>query len=109
MIKTGERIHNLEKMFNVVHAGFTRQDDYPPKRFMEEPVKSGPLKGELLERPSWDRMLDEYYGLNNWDKQLGWPTERKLEELNLEECIELLQTAKKDLEAKKEKLCGEWK
>ncbi len=105
MIKTGERIHNLEKMFNVVHAGFTREDDYPPRRFMEEPVKSGPLKGELLERKNWDRMLDEYYGLNGWDRRSGWPTQRKLKELGLQECVEMLQRAKKSLEAKREKLC----
>ena len=93
------RIHNLEKMFNVYHAGFTRQDDDPPKRFMEEPVKSGPSKGALLKRKDWDSMLDEYYGLNGWDKQSGWPTQGKLEDLNLEECIEMLQTAEKKLEA----------
>ena len=106
MIKTGERIHNVEKMFNVYHAGFTRQDDYPPKRFMEEPVKSGPSKGALLERKDWDSMLDEYYGLNGWDKQSGWPTQGKLEDLNLEECIEMLQTAEKNLETKRKRLCG---
>ncbi|MGD8765337.1 MAG: aldehyde ferredoxin oxidoreductase family protein [Desulfobacteraceae bacterium] len=106
MLKTGERIHNLEKIFNVYHAGFTRLDDYPPKRFMEEPVKSGPLKGEILNKTDWDRMLDEYYTLNGWDVQSSWPTEKKLEELNLEECIEMLQAAEKDLEDKKEKLCA---
>jgi aldehyde:ferredoxin oxidoreductase len=85
LMKTGERIHNLEKMFNVRHAGFTRKDDYPPKRLMEEPVKSGPLQGELLKREDWEQMLDEYYGLHGWDKKTSWPTREKLEELGLDE------------------------
>jgi len=31
LMKTGERIHNVEKMFNVSHAGFSRGEDYPPR------------------------------------------------------------------------------
>jgi aldehyde:ferredoxin oxidoreductase len=94
LIKSGERIHNLEKMFNVYHAGFTRRDDYPPKRLMEEPVRSGALKGEVLKREDWDPMLDEYYAIHGWDKATSWPTEDKLEELGLEECKKWLNYAK---------------
>jgi aldehyde:ferredoxin oxidoreductase len=104
LMRTGERIHHLEKMFNVYHAGFTRQDDYPPKRFFEEPVKSGPLRGELLAREDWDRMLDEYYELNGWDKNTSWPTRGKLEELGLEECIEMLEQAERKLSAERERV-----
>ena len=94
LIKTGERIHNLEKMFNVYHAGFTRNDDYPPRRLMEEPIRSGPLKGELLRRNDWDRMLDEYYSLHGWDQHTSWPTKEKLDELGLHGCIERFKQAK---------------
>ena len=86
LVKSGERIHNVEKMFNVYHAGFTRKDDYPPQRLMQEPVRSGPLKGELLKRADWDKMLDEYYSLHGWDKATSWPSKCKLEELGLNEC-----------------------
>ena len=95
LMKIGERIHNLEKMLNVYYARFTRNDDYPPKRLMEEPVKSGPLKGELLKQDDWDKMLDEYYSLHGWDSNTSWPTKEKLEELNLDECIETLEQAEK--------------
>jgi aldehyde:ferredoxin oxidoreductase len=91
LMKTGERIHNVEKMFNVYHAGFTREEDYPPKRLMEEPVKSGPLKGELLREDDWNKMLDEYYTLHGWDPLTSWPTKEKLEELDLNECIARLE------------------
>ena len=95
LMKTGERIHNVEKMFNVYHAGFTRKDDYPPRRLMEEPIKSGPLKGELLNQDDWDKMLDEYYALHGWDQYTSWPVKEKLEELGLSECIEILEQAHK--------------
>jgi len=94
LMKTGERIHNVEKMFNVSHAGFSRGEDYPPRRLMEEPIKSGPLKGEQLKQGDWDKMLDEYYNLHGWDQYTSWPTKNKLEELNLPECIAILEKAK---------------
>ena len=94
LMRTGERIHNIEKMFNVYHAGFLRKDDFPPKRLMEEPIRSGPLKGELLKEEDWEKMLDEYYSLHGWDRQTSWPTKEKLEELNLGECFEKLEHAK---------------
>ena len=94
LMKTGERIHNVEKMFNVSHAGFSRGEDYPPRRLMEEPIKSGPLKGEQLKQGDWDKMLDEYYNLHGWDQYTSWPTKEKLEELNLPECIAILEKTK---------------
>jgi aldehyde:ferredoxin oxidoreductase len=95
LMRAGERIHNVEKMFNVYHAGFTRKDDYPPKRLMVEPIKSGPLKGESLKQTDWDEMLDEYYHLREWDKDTSWPTKEKLEALDLEECVKRLEQAKR--------------
>ncbi|RLE08997.1 aldehyde ferredoxin oxidoreductase [Candidatus Aerophobetes bacterium] len=89
LMMIGERIHTVEKMFNVYHAGFTRKDDYPPKRLMEEPIKSGPFKGEYLEREKWDKMLDEYYELHNWDKKTGLPTKQTLQKMGLEWILNL--------------------
>ena len=83
LMVVGERIHNIEKAFNVLHAGFTRSDDQPPKRFMEEPIGSGPLKGEKLTKEGWDKMLDEYYELHDWDKATGWQSRTCLEDLDL--------------------------
>ena len=85
LMKAGERIHNVEKMFNVYNAGFLRFDDYPPRRFMEEPVKSGPLKGELLNKTDWDKMLDKYYKLRGLD-QNGIPTSKTMQQLNISYC-----------------------
>jgi len=81
----GRRIYNVEKAFNTIHRGFTRQDDMPPKIFMEEPIKSGKFKGEKLEEAKWNKMLDEFYECNEWDKQTSWQAREILEKLDLHE------------------------
>jgi aldehyde:ferredoxin oxidoreductase len=83
LMVVGERIHNVEKAFNVIHAGFTRGDDQPPRRFMEEPIKSGPMRGEKLTQEAWDKMLNEYYELHGWDTATGWQSRKCLEDLGL--------------------------
>jgi aldehyde:ferredoxin oxidoreductase len=74
----GERIWNMERLFNL-KAGFTTKDDTLPPRLLHEPMKSGPHKGRVVQL---DVMLPEYYSLRGWDEQ-GVPTEGKIEELSL--------------------------
>jgi aldehyde:ferredoxin oxidoreductase len=90
-MEIGGKINNLEKAFNSLHGGFTRRDDYPPKRFWEEPVKSGPYQGERIDHGTWERMLDEYYALQGWDIETGLQKRSTLEELGLPEVIEKLE------------------
>ena len=78
MLLVGERIWNLEKLFNL-QAGLTREDDLLPPRLLNEPVTSGPSKGKVTEL---EVMLDEYYQLRGWDKE-GVPTDEKLDGLSL--------------------------
>lgn len=83
LIKIGERVHNIEKAFNV-REGMTRKDDMPPERFFT-PIKSGPGKGERLDKEKFEKMLSEYYELKGWDAKTGLPKRAKLEELGLTE------------------------
>ena len=83
----GERIHNVGKAFNTLHAGFSRRHDYPPERLMKEPIKSGPTKGDYLDRDEWDKMLNKYYELHGWDKKTGWQTKECLHSLHLKEIV----------------------
>lgn len=78
VLLAGERIWNLERLFNL-EAGFTRNDDTLPPRLLNEPVTSGPAKGRVADL---DVMLDEYYKLRGWD-EYGVPTEEKIEELSI--------------------------
>ena len=89
LLRIGERIHNVEKAFNV-RVGMTRKDDRPPERFFE-PIKSGPAKGERLERDRFEKVLDEYYELRGWDEKTGLPTRSKLEEVDLVEVADELE------------------
>lgn len=90
LLTVGERIINLEKAFNVLACGFGKEDDFPPRRMVEEAVQSGPFKGERLDRESWENLLEEYYASRGWDPQTGWPTEENLRKLGLVDVIDRL-------------------
>jgi len=81
--KTGERIYNLERVFNI-REGITRADDTLPKRLLEEPLPEGPAEGQVN---NLEILLDPYYEFRGWDKDTGGPTPEKLRELGLEEVI----------------------
>lgn len=83
MLKKGERIATLEKYFNQIHTNFGRKDDFPPNRLMTEGVKTGPLKGEKLDKEKWNKMLNEYYELHKWDKESGEIPKERLKELDI--------------------------
>lgn len=79
ILKAGERIWNLEKLFNL-EAGLTKEDDTLPPRLLKEQLTTGPAKGKVAEL---DVMLKEYYELRGWDTE-GIPTEEKLDELAID-------------------------
>jgi aldehyde:ferredoxin oxidoreductase len=74
----GERIYNLERMFNM-REGITGNSDCMPRRFVETPLPDGGSKGQVYEE---DELLQQYYRARNWDKN-GVPTREKLVELKL--------------------------
>jgi aldehyde:ferredoxin oxidoreductase len=78
LMKVGERIWNLERLYNL-KAGFTKEDDTLPSRLLTEPMPEGAAKG-LVHR--LNEMLPEYYKIRGWDKD-GVPTKEKLRELGL--------------------------
>lgn len=86
----GRRSYNLEKAFNTIHARFERKDDLPPKRYMEQPVKSGPYAGHKCDKENWEKMLDRYYELHGWDKRTGLQTRKCLQEVGLEDIADML-------------------
>jgi aldehyde:ferredoxin oxidoreductase len=78
----GERIWNLERLYNV-REGKNNRDDLPPRRLLEEPISTGPAKGERLEQHRYESMLEEYYRLRGWCPVTGVPTREKLKDLGL--------------------------
>jgi len=75
LARIGERIWNLERIFNL-KAGISKKDDRLPKRMTDEPR----VKNQVVHL---DRMLSEYYQLRGWTDE-GTPTPEKLKELGLE-------------------------
>ena len=78
LLETGERIWNLERLFNL-QAGLSGADDTLPPRLLETPAPSGVAKGRVAEL---NVMLPEYYQLRGWDEQ-GRPTGQTLSRLGL--------------------------
>jgi aldehyde:ferredoxin oxidoreductase len=73
--RLGERIWNLERLFNM-RAGITGKDDSLPPRILNEPR----VKNRVV---PLDKLLVEYYQWRCWDRD-GVPTTEKLKELELE-------------------------
>jgi aldehyde:ferredoxin oxidoreductase len=99
LLEIGERVVNLERMYNV-RQGMSRADDLLPARFTTEPV---PLYDFTAEEPAdesaalpdpvrhgivrdFDAMLNRYYALRGWSAD-GAPTDETLARLNLHDLI----------------------
>lgn len=95
LMEKGEQILTLEKIFNLLHTNFSRNDDYPPNIFFKVPIKTGQFSGEKLEKEKWDKMLTEYYTLHGWNNKTGKPTKKRLEYLGFEKYANLLKKGKK--------------
>lgn len=79
LLKIGERIWNLQRIFNL-GAGCTKNDDTLPERLLIKPLTEGATKGRVWQR---EPLLDEYYAARGWDIE-GRPTSRKIAELGLD-------------------------
>lgn len=76
----GERIFNLENLFNLRHGKGTPKDSIP-EMFRKTPLADGVVRGA---RVNMKPLLDDFYKVMGWDSQ-GRPTRQKLEELRLYE------------------------
>jgi aldehyde:ferredoxin oxidoreductase len=77
----GERTTTLARVFNA-REGFDRKDDALPDRLFE-PLETGSLTGEKLDREEFEKALDYYYEMMGWDVATGVPREAKLHHLNI--------------------------
>lgn len=78
MQRIGERIWNLERLFNN-KAGLGRKDDSLPPRMLKDPLTEGMVAGHVV---PLEEMLNDYYQYRGWDRE-GRPTAEKLAELGL--------------------------
>jgi len=78
-MKTGKRIVNLLRVFNIRH-GHTAKMDAPSTRYGSAPV-DGPSRGKTI-MPHWE-LRHDYYELMGWDKKTGKPLPETLKSYNL--------------------------
>jgi aldehyde:ferredoxin oxidoreductase len=81
LMMVGERTTTLARLFNT-REGFDRKDDALPDRLFE-PLETGSLKGEKLDKEKFEKALDYYYEMMGWDVANGIPREAKLYQLNI--------------------------
>ncbi len=81
VLEIGDRIYNIERMFNKA-AGMKPEDDRLPKRLLEEPISNGPSKGMVSQLPL---TLPQYYEARGWVN--AFPTDETLKKLGLDECM----------------------
>jgi aldehyde:ferredoxin oxidoreductase len=81
LLEAGERIWNLERVFNL-RAGMEPSDDKLPARQMTAAgaIPGGPTRGQYNRL---GEMLPEYYKERGWDSR-GTPTREKLSELQIQ-------------------------
>lgn len=78
LLEAGERIWNLERIFNL-KADIRPEEDRLPKRLLEEPIPEGPSKGHVHRLAE---LLPQYYKERDWSEE-GIPTEAKLIQLSI--------------------------
>lgn len=81
VLEIGDRIYNIERMFNKA-AGMKPEDDRLPKRLLQEPIANGPSKGMVSKLPI---TLPQYYEARGWVN--AFPTDETLKKLGLDECV----------------------
>lgn len=91
MYNLADRVYNLIRAFWIREYAkdWSRQMDYPPARWFEEPLTKGQYKGATLDKTKFDTLLDMYYAKRGWDAR-GVPTRTTLEKLGLTEVAQEL-------------------
>lgn len=81
LLKVGERIWAVARLFNL-REGFSCKEDTLPERLLT-PLDSGPLAGKV---PPINDMIKEYYSVRGWNPE-GVPTKDCIVKLGLEGVI----------------------
>ena len=93
MTKSGERIENLARLFNIREGKGTRKFDTLPWKIMNVPVPDeGPAKGMYVSEEEFHLGLDDYYSVRGWTAD-GVPTAEKLKALDLDNLAYIAEKA----------------
>jgi aldehyde:ferredoxin oxidoreductase len=93
-LEVADRIAALERAYNA-REGLMRKHDTLPPRLLEEPVRSGPNKEQVVSPKELESMKDDFYQSMGWEIKTGLPSAERLRSLQLEDVAEDLQKAGK--------------
>jgi aldehyde:ferredoxin oxidoreductase len=79
--KSGERIFNLLRAIDIRNHARDRRID---ERTIDGFMYPGKDDGVMLDKEKFLTLMDKYYEFRGWNRNNGWPTRAKLEELDLE-------------------------
>jgi aldehyde:ferredoxin oxidoreductase len=82
LLRIGERRLNLLRAFNA-REGIGRSEDKLPAKFFKT-LTGGASDGITLSREEIEAAKDLYYEMAGWDPDTGFPTRKKLEDLDLD-------------------------
>ncbi|MGB9727355.1 MAG: aldehyde ferredoxin oxidoreductase family protein [Nitrososphaeria archaeon] len=86
LLLIGEKVQTVERAYNILHTGWSRGNDIPPKIFFNRP-----LAGKYhLDLQQYELLLDKYYEHHCWDKN-GYPKRSTLKSLGLDFIIQKLE------------------
>jgi aldehyde:ferredoxin oxidoreductase len=104
--RMGERIFNLQRAVLLKQGWGGREGDNLLDHLHDQPLKSvffdpecivpGPngkpvsRHGEVVDRENFEKMKSEYYALRGWNVESGYPTRKKLKELELDDIADEL-------------------
>jgi len=91
-IEAADRIAALERAYNA-REGLGREHDVLPARLLEDQVKDGPNKGQVVQPKELESMKDDFYRSMDWNVETGLPGIKKLRSLRLEEVADELERA----------------
>lgn len=90
LLRIGSRIVHLERAYwNRLLVG--RLEDKSPRRFVEEPMPDGPNRGTVFPEAE---LIPRYYAVRGWDPETGFPNEKTLIDLGLEDIARDLEACR---------------
>lgn len=85
LVRVGERIWTLIRLFNA-REGFDRRSDRLPESMLQ-PVPTGPAAGQSIDPDRFEVALDAYYDARGWGPN-GLPTRKTVDRLGLSDALD---------------------
>jgi len=85
-LTVGRRVVNLQRLINL-HLGYLPEEDFDISQRLLEKIASGPAAGSGLTPDEFRQLRDEFYRMQDWSTETGWPSDQILRELGLDRSV----------------------